>query len=112
MTVVENQFGKHAVVAGTPALLTFYKCLYAFEIVYPFPITLTKVSILLYYRRLFRVQSIKIPIYVVLALVICWPIYVVSTYLVGKTPSQLTCDKGRCSDFHMHSNPKNVGPNS
>jgi hypothetical protein len=78
LTVLENGFGKHAEVAGTPAVLVFYKCLYIFEIVYPFPIAMTKFSILLYYKRLFRVQSIKIPIYVIAGLIACWLIYVVS----------------------------------
>lgn len=76
--MVENGFGKHAEVAGTPAVLIFYKCLYVFEIVYPFPIAVTKFSILLYYKRLFRVQSIKIPIYIVAGLIACWLVYVVS----------------------------------
>ncbi len=80
--VVENGFGKHAEVAGVPAVITFYKCLYAFEILYAFPIAATKFSILLYYKRLFCVQSIKIPIYVVGILVSCWLIYLVSIFAV------------------------------
>jgi hypothetical protein len=76
--VIENGFGKHAEVAGTPGVLIFYKCLYIFEIVYPLPIAATKFSILLYYKRLFRVQSIKLPIYILGSLIACWVIYVVS----------------------------------
>jgi hypothetical protein len=78
--VVQNGFGKHAEVAGVPAVLTFYKCLYAFEILYAFPIAATKFSILLYYRRLFCVESIKIPIYIIGSLVACWLIYLVSIF--------------------------------
>ena len=76
--MVENGFGKHAEAAGTPSVLIFYKCLYIFEVVYPFPIAFTKFSILLYYKRLFRVQSIRAPILVVAGLIACWLIYVVS----------------------------------
>jgi hypothetical protein len=115
--VVENGFGKHAEVAGTPAVLIFYKYLYIFEIVYPFPITMTKFSILLYYKRLFRVQSIKIPIYIVAGLIACWLIYVVSVSGIschryrGREIGQLIRGEGSSSDLHMHSYPKGLGPN-
>jgi hypothetical protein len=114
--VVENGFGKHAEVAGVPAVLTFYKCLYIFEIVYPFPIAMTKFSILLYYKRLFRVQSIRIPIFVVAGLIGCWLIYVVSVSGVswrwyrGREIGWLTRGVGSSGDLHMHSDPQGLGP--
>ena len=78
--VVSHGFGQHAEVAGVPSVLTFYKCLYAFEILYPLPIAATKFSILFYYSRIFQVPSFQLPLYLVAGLIGCWVIYVVGIF--------------------------------
>ena len=104
--VVENGFGKHAEVAGVPAVLTFYKCLYAFEIIYAFPIAVTKFSILLYYKRIFSVQRIKIPIYALGCLVSCWLVMMEGTAIFTCTPIQKLWDPtvvgGHCIDIRKY----------
>jgi hypothetical protein len=104
--VVDNGLGKHAEVAGVPAVLTFYKCVYAFEIIYAFPITATKFSILLHYKRLFCVQSIGIPIYIVGSLVACWLVMKEGTAIFTCTPIQKLWDPtvvgGHCIDLRMY----------
>jgi hypothetical protein len=84
--VVENGLGKHVEVAGAPAVRMFYKCIYPFEIIYAFPIAATKFSILLHYKRIFCVQSIRIPIYIVGSLVACWLVMKVGTAIFTCTP--------------------------
>ena len=104
--VVENGLGKHAEVAGVPAVLTFYKCLYAFEIIYAFPIAATKFSILLHYKRLFCVQSIRIPIYIVGSLVACWLVMKEGTAIFTCTPIQKLWDPtvvgGHCINLRKY----------
>jgi hypothetical protein len=101
--VVENGFGKHTDVAGAPAVLTFDKCIYAMAILYAFPIAATKFSILLQYKRIFCVQSIRILIYIVGSLVAAWLVMKEGTAIFTCNPIQKLWDPtvvgGHCLDL-------------
>ncbi|MCJ1377479.1 hypothetical protein MMC17_000574 [Xylographa soralifera] len=101
--LVSHNFGQHAEVAGVPSVLTFYKCLYAFEILYPLPIAATKFSILFYYSRIFQVPSFQLPLYLVAGLIGCWVIYVEGAAIFSCVPVNAMWDPtitGRCINIH------------
>ncbi|MCJ1282374.1 hypothetical protein MMC26_001697 [Xylographa opegraphella] len=101
--LVSHNFGQHAEVAGAPSVLTFYKCLYAFEILYPLPIAATKFSILFYYSRIFQVPSFQIPLYLVAGLIGCWVLYVEGAAMFSYVPVNAMWDPsvtGRCINIH------------
>lgn len=75
LTVGKHSGGKHAEALSVAKVLSFFKCLFVFEILYPLPIAATKFSILFYYRRIFKVQEFKLPFYIIAALIGCWLFY-------------------------------------
>lgn len=112
LAVAQHGVGKHAEIAGIASVLSFYKCLFVFEILYPLPIAATKFSILFYYRRVFQVQSFKLPFYVLAALVGCWLLYTVS--LISQTEHQSCTSSpvrlGGCGHLHLCAYPCHVEP--
>ena len=73
-------FGHHYQDLPADSLTTFAKNIFTEEILYFIVIGLVKLSILLFYWRLFR-NSIRIPCYILGAITACWEIAVVGRLL-------------------------------
>ena len=73
------EVGRHVQVATPETLVKFFKLLYALNIVYPFAISSIKLSIILFYRRIFAVPSTVKPLMLIAIIVGAWCIAVVST---------------------------------
>ncbi|KAI9890025.1 MAG: hypothetical protein M1814_004541 [Vezdaea aestivalis] len=73
---VRDGLGKHAVRVGIPGVLKFLKSEYIFEQVYTVGVSMTKISILLFYLRLFRGKRFKRCVYAIGLFVVLWAITV------------------------------------
>ena len=70
--VKTGEFGRHIEFATPTTLENFLKALYTAQLVYPTAICTIKFSILCFYRRIFSVPSIKIPMYILGGIMIAW----------------------------------------
>lgn len=79
--VVHRGLGKHIWATGNAlqALEDFYFGLFVLQLCYTTAIVFVKFSILAFYRRIFRVNSIKAPLYTLWTIVGCWGIALVSS---------------------------------
>lgn len=75
--VIDNGLGKHIWVSPPNAITVFLQGLFISELCYTGVITTVKYSILALYWRLFKKTPIRIPIYIVTAMVTCWGLAVV-----------------------------------
>lgn len=75
--MVNNGLGKHIWVAQPNAITIFLQGLFISEVCYTGVITTVKYSILALYWRLFKATQIRIPIYILTAMVTCWGLAVV-----------------------------------
>lgn len=70
--VRSSGFGKHVQQISAQNIRDFWLFLYLSEIIYPISIAVTKISMLLFYWRLFQVASFKISVVVVGVVVAAW----------------------------------------
>lgn len=63
-----------------------YKTLYFSIITYNISLTITKISILLQYHRIFTLREMRIPVYVALVVVIAWGITTLFTSIFSCVP--------------------------
>ncbi|KAF1926628.1 uncharacterized protein M421DRAFT_212080 [Didymella exigua CBS 183.55] len=79
--------GKHAIFVPYPeGVSESLKYLYFSIITYNFSLTVTKISILLQYYRIFTLREMRIPVYIALALVSAWSIVTVFTAIFSCIP--------------------------
>lgn len=76
--MINNGLGKHIWVAPPNAIMVFLQGLFISEVCYTGVITTVKYSILALYWRLFKASRIRIPIYLITAMVTCWGLAVVN----------------------------------
>ena len=76
--VLIHGYGKHVWSGRSDALLVWAQGLFISEFAYTGVICSIKFSLLAFYWRIFKVTTIRIPIYVIGAVVTCWGIAVVS----------------------------------
>ena len=76
--VVDHGLGRHIWTGPPDAALAWAKGLFVSEISYTCVICSVKFSLLAFYWRIFKQSKIRIPIYVLGAIVSCWGIAVVS----------------------------------
>ena len=88
-TGLHQGFGQHFEVLGMDFASTFGKNFWTGELLYCLTIGLVKFSILAFYWRLFKV-SIRIPVYVLRAVTICWEIGVVGDIFYPSISAWLT----------------------
>lgn len=74
----QNFYGQHIGKSDAHHLEEYLKGLYLLAIVYPAALTLSKLSLLALYWRIFRNSSAKRPIQIAAILNICWMIAAVS----------------------------------
>ena len=84
LATTSGGFGQHIVVLEPPTITSFFKCLYAVQIVYPLTIAAIKYSILLFYYRIFHVPQLKWPLRVVAAVITAWWMAMASTYFARR----------------------------
>ena len=72
-----GRFGQHIELATPESVSAFFKCLYVDQLVYAIGITFVKISILLFYRRIFNVSSTKLPAYIIGWTVLAWSLAIV-----------------------------------
>jgi len=77
---VNRGVGTHIYRYGETGFRHFFINLFVCEILYTLSICTTKYSILLFYWRIFERTSIRIPIYILTALVTGWGLGVVCIY--------------------------------
>ncbi|CAD6589656.1 MAG: hypothetical protein ASARMPREDX12_003920 [Alectoria sarmentosa] len=83
----KNGVGRHFETVPESSVVILFKTTVAYDIFYCVCVTLTKISILLFYYRLFGVnKNFKYACYVVLTLVTCWCIAIVLTVLFQCIP--------------------------
>ena len=76
--VEHNYYGQHIGKTDAYHLEEFSKGLYGLAIVYPLALTLSKLSLLALYWRIFRVTTARRPLQIVAALNVAWMIAAVS----------------------------------
>ena len=95
--------GKHAVKVGIPNVIKFLKLQFIFEIVYCFCVAITKFSILLLYRRIFRLDSFKKWLVGVAIFVFLWAVSTIFAAIFQCMPIRLAWQKdlghGKCVDL-------------
>lgn len=74
---VQRGVGTHIYLHGLPGIAHFFLNLFVCEILYTLSICFTKYSILMFYWRIFGTTNIRIPIYVIGAVVTAWGLGVV-----------------------------------
>ncbi|KAL2864488.1 putative integral membrane protein [Aspergillus lucknowensis] len=85
--------GTHIYQYGMPGMTHFFLNLFVCEILYTFSICFTKYSILLFYWRIFKKTSIRIPIYILTFLVTGWGLGVLFTTIFQCIPTRGFWDK-------------------
>jgi len=70
--VSKANFGRHIELATPPEIELFAKFLYIVQVTYAPSIAAMKLSVLLFYHRLFAIPSVKIPLVVLGAITIAW----------------------------------------
>ncbi|KAJ4314373.1 hypothetical protein N0V94_006475 [Neodidymelliopsis sp. IMI 364377] len=79
--------GKHAMFVSYPeGVSEILKYLYLSIIFYNVSLTITKISILLQYHRIFTLREMRIPVYVALALVSAWGVALLFTSIFSCVP--------------------------
>ncbi|KAF2830466.1 hypothetical protein CC86DRAFT_284143 [Ophiobolus disseminans] len=76
---VKSGSGKHVLFLDLPAAINILKFLYFSILAYCISLTLTKISILLQYRRIFTLREMRISIYVVMGICVAFGIESVTT---------------------------------
>lgn len=70
--VLLGNFGRHEEFLTPQKLVSFFKCLYVVQILHSVSIGLIKFSILLFFRRIFRIPKTRIPVIVLAAVIAAW----------------------------------------
>lgn len=83
-SVVDHGLGKHIWVSPEDAAVVWAKGLFISEISYTGIICSIKFSLLTFYWRIFKQSRIRIPIYILGAIVGCWGVAVVSIIPMSK----------------------------
>ena len=83
--VEHNHYGQHIGKTDAYHLEEFNKGLYGLAIVYPLALTLSKLSLLALYWRIFRVTTARRPLQIVAALNVAWMIAAVSNICSRQT---------------------------
>lgn len=76
-TAIPNGIGHHIWVAPPDAVYLWAKGLFVFEITYTINLVAAKFSVLFFYWKIFNVSKIRLPIYILGAMVTAWGIAVV-----------------------------------
>jgi hypothetical protein len=71
-------YGKHIEYVNPEAIAPFFQLLYSLQIAYLFSIFFTKLSLLLFYRRVFSIPETKWPAYVIAGILVAWLIATVT----------------------------------
>jgi hypothetical protein len=71
-TVIHYGLGVHAAALDANQLINVGKCLIAFECLFVITVTLTKLSLLLMYCRIFPIDSMRIGCWILGILSVCW----------------------------------------
>jgi len=85
--------GKHIWVADKDAIEVWAKALFIQELAYTLTICCVKFSLLTFYWRIFKMSSIRIPIYIVGGIITCWGIVVIIITIFQCTPVEGFWDK-------------------
>ncbi|TGO82552.1 hypothetical protein BPOR_0807g00010 [Botrytis porri] len=80
--------GRHTAALSTPEIVSYAKSLIAFECLYVTCVCFTKLSLLLMYRRIFPVRSIKIGSLVIGGLSVAWCISIIMVSVFQCVPIQ------------------------
>jgi len=72
--VQQNFYGQHIGKTDPYHLTQFFKGLYGLAIIYPIALSLSKLSLLALYWRIFRVTTARLPMQIAAALNIAWGI--------------------------------------
>lgn len=67
-------YGKHIKYVNPAVIPTFFKLLYALQIFYLFSIAFIKLSLVVFYRRIFSVPQTRWPAIIIGASVVIWAI--------------------------------------
>ena len=67
-------YGKHIKYVNPAVIPTFFKLLYALQIFYPLSIAFIKLSLVVFYRRIFSVPQTRWPAIIIGASVVIWAI--------------------------------------
>ncbi|PCH03231.1 Hypothetical protein PENO1_033770 [Penicillium occitanis (nom. inval.)] len=84
--MVDNGVGKHIQLASPENLVNFAKALMAYEIIYFISLAATKMSILLFYTRLFPTREFKLAAKVIACIVGAWLIATILVSIFSCTP--------------------------
>lgn len=75
---IPHGIGHHIWVAPPDAVYSWAKGLFAYEVTYTVNLVAAKYSVLCFYWKIFKFSRIRVPIYILAALVTAWGIAVVS----------------------------------
>ena len=78
LAVQKAEFGRHIQFSTPSTIIIFLKSLYAVQIMYPPGIAAMKLSVLLFYHRIFHIPSAKTPLIALGAITITWLISMVT----------------------------------
>ncbi|PQE17040.1 hypothetical protein CJF30_00003764 [Rutstroemia sp. NJR-2017a BBW] len=88
ITGIHFGLGRHMAALSTPEIISYAKSLIAFECLYVTCVCFTKLSLLLMYRRIFPVRSIKIGSLVLGGLSVAWCISIIMVSVFQCVPIQ------------------------
>lgn len=105
LAVKKAKFGQHIELATPSSITLFAKCLYIVQITYAPGIAAMKLSVLLFYHRLFAIPPVKMSLIVLGAITIAWLITMVRFIAFSFQQSSNNCSNaGIYGDFLLHTN--------
>jgi len=105
-----NYYGQHISKSDPFHVEEFFKGLYGLAITYPIALTLSKLSLLALYWRIFRGTKGKLPIQIAAGLNIAWMIAAVCIGSLTPVSAILTAVVGLCRIFQLYTCSRILGP--
>ncbi|MCJ1358338.1 MAG: hypothetical protein MMC33_008337 [Icmadophila ericetorum] len=109
LSILYGGYGKHIITLGTEQIVSFLKAYFATQLLFGTSVTLTKLSILYFYTRIFPARQFRVITIICSALVISWYIVLVFLVCFGCRPIQFYWDKSIRGGYCVNENDLSYG---